>query len=71
MYLVVKVVTALATLWLDLSLAQYSLYITEEHLQTYYSDTDYAELVQGEFFLLVLNIYTCIVWNEGPIFWHL
>lgn len=62
MYLLVKVLAVLAMLWLDFSVAQYSLYITEEHLQSYYTDTEYAELVQGEFMLLLLCCihYICI-----------
>lgn len=60
MCLLVKMLAVLAMLWLDFSVAQYSLYITEEHLQSYYTDTEYAELVQGEFMLLyILYVYTC------------
>lgn len=57
MCLLVKVLAVLALLWLDFSVAQYSLYITEEHLQSYFSNTDYAELVQGEFILLLYSYF--------------
>ena len=44
---VVRVATLIA-LWIDLCQAQYSLYISEENLQTYYSNSPHEELVQGE-----------------------
>ena len=44
----VYVVAAVATLLLEVSLAQYSLSISEDQLQSYYSNTAHADLVQGE-----------------------
>lgn len=41
------VVCVVVGLWVQLSLAHYSLYISEDKLQSYYADSVYAELVQG------------------------
>lgn len=65
MCLVAKVLAVLAMLLLDFSVAHYSLYITEEHLQSYYSDTDHAELVQGEFFCICIhNVHAHVYVSE-------
>ncbi|CAI8007389.1 hypothetical protein GBAR_LOCUS5180 [Geodia barretti] len=43
----------LTRLWVDLCLAHYSLYISEENLQSYYSNSAYADLIQGQFVPIV------------------
>jgi hypothetical protein len=51
--MVTEVVVLFATLWVDLCLAHYSLYISEENLQSYYSNSAYVDLIQGQFVPIV------------------
>ena len=58
------ILAVLATLCLDGSVADYSLYISEERLQSYYSNTAHAELVLGEGTLGGVCVYVYKVWGE-------
>ena len=40
--------TLVATFYLKTSRAAFSLYISEDHLKSYYNNTEYAESVEGE-----------------------
>lgn len=46
--MLVLLAATLAAIQVDCGVAEYSVYIAEDHLTTYYMGTDYEDLVNGE-----------------------